>query len=210
MPAKTHRRKTFRKNAKSNIRRQLKYLKKVTKPEYKNIYQDSSSLGQTIALQSTVGYFLNGIAEGVSDNQRVGKKVHLRKINMKFIFTPNTSPNPLLFRVIVMRVNDIDATAVQLTDFLTHTADDCSMVSFYNKSKAGQFKVYYDKVHVVPTTTVDRSVHIKKTLNFTSIYSGTGSNQTDLQRNGLYCFIVNSNAAALVEWHHFKLSYTDT
>lgn len=213
MPFKRRRRYSYKKknnNTYKSLSKQISYLRKITRPEFKSISTDSSAFGDILNTASVEKFVFPKLEQGTDSHQRVGDRVRIRRISFNILSEPSTEGQATFFRVILMVVKDVTGSGRNLSEFLKYTTDDRSMSSHYVEDQAGLFKVMYDRTFQTRTTGDYRRVSIKKRMNLPVSFSGSGASETTIHRNGLYLFIVNSSAANLTNWYDLKVWFTDS
>lgn len=169
----------------------------VNKMINKNIetkYVDTSIDGTTGILFGTpLIQRLTTVAQGTADINRVGDRILLNGLSLKFNCVAADTVNRL--RVSVIRWQEDDGSVLP-TNSTVYQNISSSIQAFFNYDglKAGRFKVLYDKIVDVETQNGDTQLFYHKTFNLKKAQIGfTGSVSG---RGHLYC-IVNSDSAVV-------------
>lgn len=129
-----------------------------TIPELK--YIDHSDIATAVD-ESGNFTLINGLALGTAATARVGMRINMRSIHLKYIITApvyNTINTAFLNRtqVRVMLILDMQPNGATpaLSDILEDTTAGIGIVSSLYMANAARFKVLYDKRHAVQASTV--------------------------------------------------------
>lgn len=129
-----------------------------TVPELK--YIDNSDIA-TVIDESGNFTLLNALALGTAATARVGMRINMRSVHLKYILTApvyNSINTAFLYRsqVRVMLVLDLQPNGATpaLSDILEDTTAGIGIVSSLYMANAARFKILYDKRHTLQASTV--------------------------------------------------------
>lgn len=128
-------------------------------------------------------------AQGLDDNDRIGRKIHARKIELAGIVEKHTSANFSSYRIILFRDN-LGTTTAPVRGDLFESEDDFfnGKMRTHNEQSFKRFTFLMDK-HIILNEAFDgnvmaRTIHWKKKLNFDILYTGAAT--TDEGKNSLW------------------------
>lgn len=160
---------------------------------------------------SGVQWALASIPQGNQDSQRVGDKLKLKDIDVRFELKLGTSPNK--FRVLVYQWHDMSGASSPLPiSILENTGTVDSPLQPYIWSNKSQYTILRDKTYNLETsvsTMVTDRFFIKrgfrKQVNFT-----VGS--STLQTNGIFLLAITDDGAVTYPTlaFHSRVRYTDS
>lgn len=182
-------------NKNSNMLRLVKQV--VNKQVQKNIetkFVDTSIDGTTGIIYGTaLIQRITTIAQGTADINRVGDRVLLNGLSLKFNCVAGDTVNRV--RVSVIRWQEDDGSVLP-TNSSVYQGITSSIQAFFNYDglKGGRFKVLYDKIVDVETQNGDTQLFYHKTFNLKKAQIGfTGS----VSGRGHLYVIVNSDSAGI-------------
>lgn len=149
----------FRKTRKASTRYVQKVFRQYERKHverkwlHTSISQQIQSTGTTIQLTS--------VPQGDSENQRDGRKIYVKSLNLRFSWTMATSPfNSCRIIVFVWRGYPVGGTQPLVLDIL----ESQSVQAHYAHKSSGQFQILYDKVFVMDDNRphVERSIHLRR------------------------------------------------
>ncbi len=177
---------------------------------------------------STVGdtkYDLLLIEQGNDDDNRIGNKITLKRLNIAIIVKSNLVPGAdilgdfLELRIIcvVNKRNNRSTLANQdITEILINAlSQDEKMASLYDplfvsKTRDPKFKILFDKyITLNPGHNGSRKIFISKMLGQNTLYSGTTQSTDDIEKNSIILFMI-SNSTEVVWSINSIVTYTDT
>jgi len=167
-----------------------KYLKGLINVEKHKYDVDTgvvNPLGETVTTTP-----LTNIAIGDTDGTRTGNTLMTKYIYLKgrHILNSQGQASARVRDVIVRDKQQVGDTAPGFLDVYTSTGT----ISFLNKQTVGRFDILYDKLSVLssdkPMAVLDKYIPLG---NNHVRYNGTGA--TDVQKGGLYHFMVSDQAA---------------
>ena len=136
-------------NRKREDYRIARIAKKVTLSTEEPRYADVSISGTTPIAGTSLITLLSGIAQGDDFNERDGDQIHLNSIQIKGYIqdtaTATSSVDTIVRIILVRQLGDCEGAAPAMTDILTADAVE-NLRNFFLR---GEYKVYYDKVHVI-------------------------------------------------------------
>lgn len=157
--------------------------------KHRNIFS-STNAGNT---GSTT--LLNGIAEGSDDFQRIGKRVHIRWVELKFWCTAANNDILKLSLVLDKQPNGTGTTASDIYDL---TFGSNLALALRSTNTAFRYQVLKtDQMTICGGNSVDvAQVNWFVPCNFYMDFNGTGSAISDINTNALY-FVVGNQATGL-------------
>ncbi len=177
-----------KRNGLGKVKRDVKWLKK-------NVEFKFADLTDTTVEASTSGIlsFLNGLAQGVGQDERIGDEVAARRISVRGTVVLGPTPTDCTVRLMLVRQKSGHGGTAGVTELLQ---GGLFVHSFRNMARKTEWKVYGDH-----TFTMDTSQHARVPfkfdfkLNHQARYSGTGLTQAEMQMNGIFLVTISSNAA---------------
>ena len=153
----------------------------------------------------------NLIVQGITENQRIGRKCTIRSIHWKYRVDlpevgPVASPNTIdEVRVILYW----DKQANKLTAAGTDVLETATPRSFRNLANAGRFVILLDKLHTLNWTTlasdaagayrqaeVVREFSFNKQCNIPIEFSGADGTMDEITSNNIGVLLIGTNGAA--------------
>jgi len=185
-----------------------------TIPELK--YKDTSDGGSTIDESGNIT-LLNALALGTAATARVGMRINMRSVHLKYIITgpTYTSTNSAFAQYAharVMLVLDLQPNGATptLSDILEDTTAGIGILSPIYLANGARFKVLYDKRHVVNAQTVIAAANTTQNTMLLSVYDeiylklshevqysdSNNGDITDIKTGALFLVTLTSNASA--------------
>jgi len=148
---------------------------------------------------------LNGVAQGLDYNNRIGRKMEFTSVHVKGILLPvDTSTAPAHCRLMVVWDSDSDGTTPTITDILAQSTS----TSFANLNNRNRFRTLLNEEYSIggfsaaATTayagapqvhTIDRYVQLPK---LETINQGTDATAASIQQGALWMLTIGTNAAS--------------
>ncbi len=132
---------------------------------------------------------LSAIAEGLDDNNRLGRKIHAEKIEISGIMSKHSVSTFSSYRIVLFRDNFGTTTAPDRADLFENENDFFNgKPRAHSTQKLKRFTILMDK-HIVLNETFDnnntaRPFSFTKKLNWNILYTGTAA--TDEGKNNLW------------------------
>lgn len=161
------------------------------------------------------------VDQGTGEEQRIGRKITVKKISMRLKIELPTTSNPNsssdITRIVIVQDRQCNGTALTWTDVF----EDANVFSFMNLSNKNRFRILFDKAYATNSSagsfdgTNDQfgSFYISdqwhKKLNIPIEYSGTGSAIADITSNNIALIACSENAVARFEGN-IRVRYTDS
>lgn len=182
-----------------------KYIYLTSKIDEAGVYNPA----RPAAFTSSKMTLLNGIPEGYSENQRIG-----RKLNMKRLHLVVDSESPYTFseqRFLIIYYKSPNGLPVSMSTFMANLADFTSrpMLNPFNEINKSSFEVLFDKIICVNPD--DRSFFVDLDLKgLPVLYSGATEFQDHVQHGGLYTLslVGNTGAAGSLPTHFLEFGGT--
>jgi len=161
---------------------------------------------------------LTEIAQGTSDVTRIGRKITIKKINVRMYGTVDTQGggaiSGCIFRFMLVLDQQTNGEVFAIGDLL----ESAIVNGFRNLNNAERFKVLKDKTVVInPQTqngvtdsqiTHSNVIKINRKCNIPITYSSTTGDITEVKQNNLYMLCITSSTAG--NWiAHFRLRFAD-
>lgn len=163
----------------------VKYLRTLVNSE---LHKLDGSGSTTISTTPTVMTF-HEIAQGDTDSARTGLSILHKGFYTQLIFTKHASATFTQVRVaIVQDRQQIADTAPAYTDVFRSSG----ILAKVNNNNPGRFKILYDKIFVLSTQHDYQQIKVFRKMSFHARYNGTAA--SDISKNGIYAFIVSSEA----------------
>lgn len=163
---------------------------------------------------------LNGVAQGTDFTDRIGRKINIKSIHMKyFVQAYNSVDVPLgdIFRIMLVWDYQTNGALAAVTDILT-TADILSGINLTNRDR---FKVLYDKRHTmgaieytgaapVAGDTIPRFGQRYIKCNMPVVFGGTGATVGSIQTGSLILLtIMNTSATGFASNTRVRTRFSD-
>ncbi len=160
------------------------------------------------AVTSTATFtLLNGIGTGDFINQREGRVVHLKSIQLAYVWSQHASATQTSLRVIIVQDRQPNELIFPILDYLV-TANVTSFRQLDNRSR---FITHYNAVHTMSDTGEKNGyASMYKRFNIKTQYDNTGALVVDITTNALYMIMISSeptNAPSILQ--NTRLRYTD-
>lgn len=183
------RRRVRRMNVARPLRRELKWV------EYFNI--------ATIAASATlVGALLNDPLQGVNESERIGRRIQMVRLDVKFIYMPNAASvlDQLLRTIILIDKQANGATPTTAMILANSSNASQTIVSHRYESNRNRFRFLYDQVHTSNfngESIIRRRVSIPLSgpdsiVTFSTTNGGTVA---DINTNSMWMFFVTDQVA---------------
>lgn len=152
---------------------------------------------------------LTNVAQGNSDSTRIGSKITIVGIEMRYLANSDITGNVRVLLVQNRQANGATITAAEL--FQDATAID-AVVSVFHKDFRRKFRILYDKVHNFSNNSTNSiSVHKYLKCNIPIRYDANVGDITDLQSNSLsYVTTIDLADASAVQTVFIRLYFTDS
>lgn len=181
-------------------------------PEKKFIDVSSPSTPSTALPTFSSGVLLNGLATGTSASDRIGRKIIMKSIFLRYAYqlqSTTTGGSPL--RILVVYDKQANGAAPAITDILL--TDNFS--SNNNLSNRDRFVTLMDHMTDVVSVGNNYSVQgtVSRALNLETVYNDLLTNGiTAIASGSIYCFIAQTGGAltaAPALTGRFRIRYTD-
>lgn len=161
---------------------------------------------------------LNLIPQGTTDKTRIGNKVTIRNINMRFVAsidnqTAITMANGIL-RVILYVDKQANGAAATVADLISVA----NVTGFRNMDQVDRFTILKDKVYTIEpkcanatsTSTADRMYKISKKVNIPVHFSSTTGAITEVRSNNIGILLFgNFNSVNFAQTGLARIKFTD-
>lgn len=174
----------------------IKNLQTLSSKAYKNSCQDEHWIdvykeNALVPVDNNLPFLHYEIAlttEGIASYQRLGEYMQIKKIWLGIRIESTSTTSVSAVRVMVLRVNAPTGAPV-IGDFLETanvTTDDYTICGYQNENRKN-FKVYYDKTHLLQGTTsafdTKKTIIFSQDVDFRMQYSGAAANVGSCIRN---------------------------
>lgn len=208
------------KKAKASIlaRRSKQALANIRREELKTV---DTGLVTFASLDATNGNFqlLNGVANNTDFTDRIGRKILMKSLLIRFQYYPLTSTgdaNGDVVRLLVLCDGQPNGAAPVITDVL----QTASYLAPLNLNNRGRFRIIVDELFTMPswnmaagalTTGSPRPTagKIYKTMTTPVFFSGTGATITSIQTNSLYLAVIPATNASTGFVFNSRVRFTD-
>lgn len=147
---------------------------------------------------------LNGLAPGTGDNQRLGRRIQMKSIELKGYIQPDTATTTSVERFAIVQDMQPNAAAPTFAGANDGIYDAATPIALRNISNKSRFKVLWDSglitnVSTVTAPTASNAIttmeHYRKIDIPVQYNAGTAGTIADIQTNSLY-FVGIGNIAA--------------
>ncbi len=180
-----------------------KLEQKEKRVEWKRI--DGTTLA---AVTSTTTFILqNGIGTGDFINQREGRIVYLKSIQIAYVWSQHASATQTSLRVMIVQDRQPNELIFPILDYLVTE----NVTSFRNLDNRSRFITHYSAVHTMSNTGEKNGyASFYKKLNIKTVYDNTGALVVDITTNSFYLLFLSSeptNAPSIL--HNARLRYAE-
>lgn len=164
-----------------------KYLKGLVNAEKK--FHDVSFTLTPSTTASTQSF--HAIAQGDASSDRNGNSLLAKYLRIRLNFAPHASEQSTLVRVLVVQdKHQVADNPPSYSDVVDSTG--AGIDSFLNSNTVGRFRVLHDRKYRVANDLPDVTKNLALKINNHVRYNGTTT--ADIQKNGLYMFLVSDQA----------------
>lgn len=165
------------------------------------------------SINTTTPTFLlcNGVGAGTGFNERVGRKIKIKSIQLNSVTIVGTAA-PARLRLMLVLDRQSNGSTPSIGNILDNTTILVNSKAFMNLDNRARFSVIWDKKFTLDTvmkTQIDHSVFKKKLIDVT--YSGTTNGIGSISTNSIWFVAVSdqgaTNAPTLVGG--VRIRYTD-
>lgn len=164
----------------------------------------TSGAGNFVA--PAAGQLLNGLAQGTTENQRVGRKVVFKSLLFNFFYSDNSLTTADAFRILVVYDKQPIGVFPAITDILATS----SVLSPMNLSYSDRFTVLANR-EINPSTVQTSPLgafYVK--LGLDGIYSSTGALVANINTGAIYVMVASTNSGAIGILNFYsRVRYTD-
>lgn len=173
--------------------RDVQKLKNLINVEFKSVNGITNS---TVSTTPTVMYH-SAIGAGDDINQRGGRQVRLKSIQMEGYFTNITAANTHLRLLAVIAKDWNGAASLTIADLLDSSTGAPIVSQVRNLSNRKQFVILKDYHFTLNSAErTNRRFKCYIPLDMKVVYSGTGSANTDVESNMIMCVLVSDQVGA--------------
>lgn len=146
------------------------------------------------------------MAQGDTSSQRTGNSILMRNVFLRLVFTQSSAATSTIYRVMLIKdtqqVGDQSPAAPDILESL-------NPLSPLNTSTVGRFKVMKNWFFTTDDTkTQTRVLNLYKNFRFHTKFNGTAN--TDIQKNGLYLFMITDQPTNVPRVDYtWKVGYHD-
>jgi len=197
-----------------SLQSQVKSLQRVIAgilPEFKNATIDISQNNFTTA--GTIQH-ISAIFQGVAENQRIGEDCFVKKIYLKAHIrdytTSGATTQPSYYRLVLVRdKQQVNDTTPAISDVVSDTNPALSLPVI-------GFSERFEYLWVSPLLSNNCFINGNQLPTFEHVWTGNirvgfnGANATDIQRNGIYLLLLNTDSSSLADLSGIcRVSFTD-
>lgn len=185
--------------------------RRFSKGEWKYVdQQDTHVLTNAVTLQ-----LLNGLLPGTSASQRIGMKVMIRSIEMRFWLNAAANSINTLARIALVLDKQANGAPGAAADVWDNKATPYNVVTIRNLANRKRFKIMWDKTLPVSTEAPVKHYHLYMKLRrpiITEYNAGVAGTIADIASNSIYLYSwSNDNTGANQVTYTFvvRVRYTD-
>lgn len=185
-------------------------------------FRDTTVTANAPATVGNLDASLHAIPQGVAENERVGRKIWIKDIEVRGSFellTRFAGPNTGFARARLLIAIDkqCNGAVVGANEVLESNDID----SFYEQSNSGRFTILLDEVYLLNTRTLNndavprfanntRSFRFKKSLNLPVEFTGATGAITEIQSNNIFMQHIGDQGGGLIQLDlSIRTRYTD-
>lgn len=181
-----------------------KLQRTVGNPERKFI--DTQLTSQAITSVVTLSQ-LSNMAQGMTENTRIGSKVVVTGIQLKYFISQSTTKH---FRFMIVQDKQTNGAIYAAGDLLADATAGDAIVSPANRDNKNRFRVHYDQMDSISIAGKASAMHSRFVkLNVPLRYDGNAGDITDLSSSSFTALLV-SDASSTALTMHIRLWFIDT
>lgn len=179
---------------------------------FSNARQELKSADYDIASGPTLGVISYGVgetdtqisalvAQGVQSNQRIGRRILIKSIQLKAVINNQADATINDVRLVLVVDKQANGTSVSYTDVFTSQ----TVEALPRLDNARRFSILWDKVYCLASNTsnpqadnVAKTIDFYKKVNIEQLYSGTGFTDADIRTGNLYLLAICDTAFSAV------------
>ncbi len=154
---------------------------------------------------------ISGIPAGDEVGARTGQKIHWVSLSVKMCMSINGVRANEFIRVMVVQDRQPNGAQFTALNLLENTGDNVSILSHRATGNMKRFKVYYDKlIPLMSSSNTSAVIDIYKRLNVNQMFSGNGGGIGATRTNALFFVLFSELSADLpLVFFETRLTYTD-
>jgi len=155
---------------------------------------------------------INGLGDGSSESQRIGRTVAIHNVDVRFTGTVNSAINAGYLRTLVFSDHQANGLTPATNEVIAGTY---KWLAPYNRDNRGRFTIYSDNCDIFGLTTTDNQVLLRRVcFNISppliTQYTGTGSTAASINTNSLWVlFFMSSVSQYPTVSYETRIYYTD-
>ncbi len=178
---------------------------------------DSDLNNASIGVPGDVDSTINGIVQGVAENQRIGRIAYIKKIAWRYQLTAagaGFSGEGFTVRLILYQDTQTNGVAAAVSDVLEVT----NYQSFNNLSNKNRFKILMDRTHTLDPVPGGGTVAVTgnnrlngafyKNCHIPIEFSGSTGSLSEMRSNNIGVIMIGNTAGAELD-SKFRIRFTD-
>lgn len=183
-----------------------RFQEKTRTPEYKNVDVATSAVLPLSSNAFIAPFLLNGIAQGIGNSERVGRRATMKSLLYRLQFSTSTGSSTNTFPVRVLTVYDRQANAASpvAAAVLTPT----TFVGNMNLSNSDRFLILSDDIYESSSTGPTHGVkYIKMSLD--TLFIGTDATVASISNGAIYCLLASTGSTSISLEIQTRIRYVD-
>lgn len=179
------------------------------RPELKDV-NTVSTLAPPLTSSFTAPTLINGIAQGVGNNERVGRKVNIKSISLRYTHSPTSGGPDSQVRIAIVYDKQANGSLPSAVDIFNQS----NFLSHLTLANADRFVVIMDEISVSSQSSalnISGSRYTK--CNLETIFAGTTSGIASINSGALMILAANNAdptiGAVSTLYYNVRLRYTD-
>lgn len=204
---------TFKKKSKksgiSKPRKSILYQVDLTGAEKKAI-DTTSTLAPPLTASFTACTLLNGCAQGVGNSERIGRKMCMKSISLRYIHQPTSGGPNSQVRILIIYDKQTNGSLPANSDIIPLA----QFIGHLNLSNADRFVVLMDEISESSQSsalTISGKRYLK--CNLETVFGGTTNGIASINSGGVYILAANNSdltvGAVSALWYQVRIRYTD-
>ena len=182
-------------------------------------YSDTEIDTMTLGYETDATLLMNGIGTGTGVQERIGRKILVRGIQLGIILdTPTTTGVSQAVRIVVVQDKQANGTACGWDDVFddgTSGNNASTLTDPLNVENRFRFNILFDKIvnlQVQSAAPQNKTLKVYRKVTIPVIYGGNGDEIDDINTNSIYLLVKNSVAAGTSSatiGGYTRIRYTD-
>jgi len=162
--------------------------------------------GNTTVGTTASALHFTAIAQGTTQNQRIGNSVYMSGMAINFYWF--IAPAAITTRIRFVIFRDTQTVSDNVTFGWTTLMDNSSIMAMVNRgSFRNRFKIMYDKTETLNASDNYGNNHMKIYLPIKKTIEYNGTANTDIQKNGIYGLVISDDNTDQPAFNYYARMY---